>query len=45
MRVSRESPWTMMFTDNIVIFSESQDQVEERWRYPVERRGLKVSCY
>ena len=34
--VRQESPWTMMFTDAIVICSESREQVEEkleRWRY------------
>lgn len=41
-----ESPWTMMFTDNIVICSERREQVEEsleRWRCALERRGMKVS--
>ncbi|KAK3535759.1 hypothetical protein QTP70_021074 [Hemibagrus guttatus] len=44
--VRQESPWTMMFADNIVIFSESWEQVEEnleRWRFALERRGMKVS--
>ncbi|KAK3546573.1 hypothetical protein QTP70_029961, partial [Hemibagrus guttatus] len=42
--VRQESPWTMMFADDIVICSESREQVEEnleRWRF--ERRGMKVS--
>ena len=45
--VRQESPWTMMFADDIVICSESREQVEEkleRWRYVLERRGMKVSC-
>ncbi|KAK3536510.1 hypothetical protein QTP86_013834 [Hemibagrus guttatus] len=45
--VRQESPWTMMFADNIVICSESREQVEEnleRWRFALERRGMKVSC-
>ncbi|KAF7651214.1 hypothetical protein LDENG_00113870 [Lucifuga dentata] len=44
--VRQESPWTMMFADDIVICSESREQVEEnleRWRYALERRGMKVS--
>ncbi|KAK3522867.1 hypothetical protein QTP86_005681 [Hemibagrus guttatus] len=44
--VRQESPWTMMFADDIVICSESRDQVEEnleRWRFVLERRGMKVS--
>ncbi|KAK3568606.1 hypothetical protein QTP86_010438 [Hemibagrus guttatus] len=34
--VIQESPWTMMFADDIVICSE-------RWRFALERRGMKVS--
>ncbi|KAK3545034.1 hypothetical protein QTP86_033232 [Hemibagrus guttatus] len=44
--VRQESPWTMMFADDIVICSESREQVEEnleRWRFSLERRGMKVS--
>ncbi|KAK3510278.1 hypothetical protein QTP70_032702, partial [Hemibagrus guttatus] len=44
--VKQESPWTMMFADDIVICSESREQVEEnleRWRFALERRGMKVS--
>ncbi|KAK3506727.1 hypothetical protein QTP70_018270 [Hemibagrus guttatus] len=44
--VRQESPWTMMFADDIVIFSESREQVEEsleRWRFALERGGMKVS--
>ena len=44
--VRQESPWTMMFADDIVICGESRGQVEkslERWRYALERRGMKVS--
>ena len=44
--VSQESLWTMMFADDIVIYSETREQVEEnpeRWRYGLERRGMKVS--
>ncbi|KAK3510719.1 hypothetical protein QTP70_015984, partial [Hemibagrus guttatus] len=44
--VRQESPWTMMFADDIVICSESREQVKEnleRWRFALERRGMKVS--
>ncbi|KAK3544114.1 hypothetical protein QTP86_001824 [Hemibagrus guttatus] len=44
--VRQESPWTMTFADDIVICSESREQVEEnleRWRFALERRGMKVS--
>ncbi|KAK3573129.1 hypothetical protein QTP86_014133, partial [Hemibagrus guttatus] len=44
--VRQESPWTTMFADDIVICSESREQVEEnleRWRFALERRGMKVS--
>ncbi|KAK3535914.1 hypothetical protein QTP70_021210 [Hemibagrus guttatus] len=44
--VRQESPWTMMFADDIVICSESREKVEEnleRWRFALERRGMKVS--
>ncbi|KAK3561753.1 hypothetical protein QTP86_013317 [Hemibagrus guttatus] len=44
--VRQESPWTMMFADDIVICSESREQVEEnleRWRFALERRGMKQS--
>ncbi|KAK3517804.1 hypothetical protein QTP70_018967 [Hemibagrus guttatus] len=44
--VRQESPWTMMFAEGIVICSESREQVEEnleRWRFALERRGMKVS--
>ncbi|KAK3527836.1 hypothetical protein QTP86_006924 [Hemibagrus guttatus] len=44
--VRQGSPWTMMFADDIVICSESREQVEEnleRWRFALERRGMKVT--
>ncbi|KAK3525592.1 hypothetical protein QTP70_000436 [Hemibagrus guttatus] len=44
--VRQESPWTMMLADDIVICSESREQVEEnleRWKFALERRGMKVS--
>ncbi|KAK3528155.1 hypothetical protein QTP86_023879 [Hemibagrus guttatus] len=45
--VRLESPWTMMFADDIVICSERREQVEEnleRWRFVLERRGMKKSA-
>jgi len=44
--IRQESPWTMMFADDIVLCSGSRQQVEahlERWRHALERRGMKVS--
>ena len=44
--IREESPWTMMLADDIVICSESKEQVEENlksWIYALERRGLKVN--
>ena len=39
--VRQESPWNTMFADDIVICSESKEQVDrslERWRYALERK-------
>ena len=36
----------MLFADNIVICEETRKEVERRlqyWRYPLKRRGMKVS--
>ena len=44
--VRREPPWTMLFADDIVIFKETKEEVEQRlesWRYALERRVMKVS--
>ena len=44
--VRQESPWTMMFADDIVICSESRQQLEEnleRCRFALQRIGMKVS--
>ena len=46
--IREEAPWTMMFADDIVICSESKEQVEEKlesWRYALERRGMKVNNF
>ena len=44
--IRQESLWNMMFADDIVICSESKENVEEQlenWRHALERRGMKVS--
>ncbi|KAK3531989.1 hypothetical protein QTP86_002267 [Hemibagrus guttatus] len=46
--VRQESPWTMMFADDIVICSESREQVEEnleRWRFALERVSRSKTEY
>ena len=38
--IREESPWTMMVADDMVICSESKEQVDEKldsWRYALER--------
>lgn len=45
-KVRDECPWTMKFTDDIVIFSESMERVEESlewWKYALERRVIIVN--
>ncbi|MBN3290917.1 LIN1 transcriptase, partial [Polypterus senegalus] len=45
-KIRQESAWTVMFADDIVICSDSREQVEEtleRWRSALERRRMKVS--
>ena len=45
--VRQESPWTLMFADDMVICIEGREQAEENlesWRYAKERRKMKVSC-
>ena len=44
--VRREPLWTMLFADDIVIFEETREEVEQRlksWKYALERKGMKVS--
>ncbi|KAK3548848.1 hypothetical protein QTP70_021035, partial [Hemibagrus guttatus] len=41
--VRQESPWTMMFADDIVICREQVEENLERCRFVLERRGMKVS--
>ena len=44
--VRLESPWNMLFADDIVIYERSREQAEEsleRWRKALERRGMRIS--
>ena len=44
--VRRETPWNMMFADDIVLMNKEKGQAEEElegWRNALEKRGLKVS--
>ena len=44
--VRRESLWTMLFADDIMICEETREEVEQRlesWKYALERKGMKVS--
>ena len=44
--VRKESPWTMLFANDIVICEETREKVERRlesWKYALERRGMKAS--
>jgi len=40
------NPWTMMFAGDIVLCGESREELEEeleRWRFALERMGMKVN--
>jgi len=44
--VREESPWQMMFADDVVLCATSKDTLEEaleKWRKALESRGLKLS--
>ena len=44
--IREEAPWTMTFADDIVLRSESKEDVEEKresWIYALDRRGMKVN--
>ena len=44
--VSNEAPWSMIFTDDMVLVRVIREEIEqdlERWRNSLERRGIKVS--
>lgn len=41
--VRQGSPWTKMFADDFIIWSESRKQKHlERWRYALERREMTI---
>ena len=42
--VRQESPWMKMSADDNVTYSESREENLERWRYELERGGMKISC-
>ena len=44
--VGLETPWNMMFVDNVVLCTETKEEIEEQlesWRRALEYRGLKVN--
>ena len=44
--VRQESPWNLMYADDIVICEKTREQLEislENWRQAIERRGIKIS--
>ena len=44
--IKEQSPWSMLFADDVVLCSTRRDEVEtklEQWRKAMEDRGLKIS--
>ena len=44
--IREESPWTMMFADESVLYENNNVDVEtkpENWRVALEKRGVKIS--
>ena len=44
--VQKELPWNSSYADDVVLMGEIRENMEEdleRWRYALERRGMKVS--
>ena len=46
--IREETPWAMLFADDLVLCDQSKENMEERlenWRGCLEDAGLKVSRY
>ncbi|KAK4312203.1 hypothetical protein Pmani_016356 [Petrolisthes manimaculis] len=46
VEVTKEAPWCMLFADDIILVSESSEELQEKvelWRGLLEDYGLKVS--
>ena len=44
--VQREAPWDILFADDVVVCSETMEEVKQRlemWREVMEARGVRVS--
>jgi len=44
--IRKEAPWSMMFADDVILYSEEKAGLEEdleRWRNALEKRGMKLS--
>ena len=44
--IRKETPWQMMFADDVMLFAREKDVLElelEQWREALEKRGMKVS--
>ena len=46
VNIRKETPWQMMFADDVVLCARDKDVLElelELWREALEKRGMKVS--
>lgn len=41
--VRQEAPWTRMFANDHIICRQKVEENPERYRFPLERRGTKIS--
>ena len=44
--VQVETPWDMVYAGDVVLVSESKEEIEQRleeWRVALESRGMKIS--